>query len=102
MHRTWAAGIGALGKQMWRKICYPSTRRVSKTMLVPRGQILRWLKEAEDQQVKVSEHDLLVAFIFKVSTLATGCVFLHIKLIQCLPYTVFFAPTYPTQIRSSD
>jgi hypothetical protein len=73
MHRTWAAGIGALGKQIGRNICYPSARRVSKSMMVPRGQISRWLKEAATQQVKVTEHDLLVAFIFKVSTRASRC-----------------------------
>jgi hypothetical protein len=38
-------------------------------MLVPRGQIQRWAKEAEMQNAKVTDHDLLVAFIYKVSIL---------------------------------
>jgi hypothetical protein len=45
-------------------------------MLVPRGQIQGWAKEAEMQNSKVTEHDLLVAFIYKVSILPTlidGC-----------------------------
>lgn len=67
MRRTWTAGIAALGKQIGRDICYPSARRVSKTLLIPQGHMLRWLKEAESQQVDVTEHDLLVAFIYKVS-----------------------------------
>lgn len=66
MHRTWAAGFGALGKQIGRNICYPSSRRLSKTLLVPQGQMRRWMKEAENQQARVTEHDLLVAFIYKV------------------------------------
>jgi hypothetical protein len=36
-------------------------------MLVPRGQIQRWAKEAEMQDAKVTDHDLLVAFIYQVS-----------------------------------
>jgi hypothetical protein len=79
MHRTWAAGIGALGKQIGRNICYPSARRVSKTLLVPRGQILKWFEEAASQRVKVTEHDLLVAFIFKVSTLGSNFLYMHVK-----------------------
>jgi hypothetical protein len=45
-------------------------------MLVPRGQIQGWAKEAEMQNSKVTDHDLLVAFIYKVSILPTlidGC-----------------------------
>lgn len=66
-HRTWSSGIAALGKQITRNICYPSARRVGRTMLVPRGQIQRWAKEAEMQDAKVTDHDLLVAFIYQVS-----------------------------------
>jgi hypothetical protein len=76
VHRTWSAGIGALGKQITRNIFCPSARRVGRTMLVPRGQIQGWAKEAEMQNSKVTEHDLLVAFIYKVSILPTlidGC-----------------------------
>ncbi|KAJ5543394.1 hypothetical protein N7535_005822 [Penicillium sp. DV-2018c] len=64
MHRTWLAGIGALGKQIWRNICYRSERRVAKTMFIPQRTIQNWLKEAESQKAKVTEHDILVAFIF--------------------------------------
>ena len=67
MHRNWSAGIGALGKQITRNICCPSARRVSKSLLVPQGQMLQWMKEAESQDAKVTEHDLLMAFIYKVS-----------------------------------
>lgn len=67
MHRTWSAGIGALGKQIGRNICYPSARRFSKSLLVTQGQMLRWMREAENQGAKVTEHDLLLAFIYKVS-----------------------------------
>ncbi|CAG7991502.1 unnamed protein product [Penicillium salamii] len=67
MHRTWSAGIGALGKQIGRNICYPSARRVSKSLLVTQGQMLRWMREAENQGAKVTEHDLLLAFIYKSS-----------------------------------
>jgi hypothetical protein len=69
VHRTWSAGIRALGKQITRSICSPSARRVGRTMLVPRGQIQQWAKEAEMQNAKVTDHDLLVAFIYKVSIL---------------------------------
>ncbi|CAI7649321.1 unnamed protein product [Penicillium bialowiezense] len=65
MHRTWTAGFGALGKQIGRNICYPSTRRISKTLLVPQGQMSRWMKEAAKQKARVTEHDLLVALIYK-------------------------------------
>ncbi|KAJ6080305.1 hypothetical protein N7467_010058 [Penicillium canescens] len=67
VHRTWSAGIGALAKQITRNIFYPSARRVGRTMLVPRGQIQGWAKEAEIQNSKVTDHDLLVAFIYKAS-----------------------------------
>ena len=67
MNRTWIAGITALGKQIGRNICYPSARRIGKTLLVPRGQIQRWIEAAESKQAKVTEHDLLLAFIYKVS-----------------------------------
>jgi hypothetical protein len=76
MHRTWIAGIRALGKQIGRNICYRSARRVGKTMFIPQRTIQIWLKEAEGQETKVTEHDLLVAFIFKVRTPAcTLCTF---------------------------
>lgn len=67
MRRTWVAGIGALGKQIGRNICYPSARRTSKTLLIPRKQIQSWLEEAESDKTKVTEHDLVAAFIYKVS-----------------------------------
>lgn len=67
MHRTWASGIGALGKQIGRNICYPSARRVNRTLFIPQKEIRSWLRDAEFQKAKVTEHDLLVAFIFKVS-----------------------------------
>ncbi|CDM26523.1 hypothetical protein DTO013E5_4753 [Penicillium roqueforti] len=67
MNRTWIAGITALGKQIGRNICYPSARRIGKTLLVPRGQIQRWIEAAESKQAKVTEHDLLLAFIYKAS-----------------------------------
>ncbi|KAJ5503475.1 hypothetical protein N7463_006349 [Penicillium fimorum] len=65
MHRTWAAGIGALGKQIGRDICYRSTRRIGKSLLIPRGKIKSWLKEAKNKKARVTEHDLLLAFIYK-------------------------------------
>jgi hypothetical protein len=68
MCRTWVAGIGALGKQIGRNICYPSARRISKTLLIPRRQIQSWLEEAESDKAKVTEHDLVAAFIYKVSS----------------------------------
>ncbi|KAJ5142756.1 uncharacterized protein N7515_001543 [Penicillium bovifimosum] len=64
MDRTWIAGISAIGKQIGRNICYRSARRVAKTLFVPQRTIQSWLKEAESQKAKVTEHDLLVAFIF--------------------------------------
>ncbi|CAG7939557.1 unnamed protein product [Penicillium nalgiovense] len=67
MRRTWVAGIGALGKQIGRNICYPSARRTSKTLLIPRKQIQSWLEEAESDKTKVTEHDLVAAFIYKAS-----------------------------------
>ncbi|KAF3028442.1 hypothetical protein E8E15_006753 [Penicillium rubens] len=67
MCRTWVAGIGALGKQIGRNICYPSARRISKTLLIPRRQIQSWLEEAESDKAKVTEHDLVAAFIYKAS-----------------------------------
>ncbi|KAK4862595.1 hypothetical protein LT330_002728 [Penicillium expansum] len=67
MRRTWVAGIGALGKQIGRDICYPSARRVSKTLFIPRGQIQNWLKEAESIKAKVTEHDLVLAFIYSAA-----------------------------------
>lgn len=70
MHRTWVAGIGALGKQIVRNICYPSARRISKTLFIPRGRIQSWLEEAERIKAKVTEHDLLLAFIYQVSNAA--------------------------------
>lgn len=73
MHRTWTAGIAAFGKKIRRDLCYSSARRVSKTLLIPQAQMLMWLREAESQQVDVTEHDLLVAFIYKVSiSLSSG------------------------------
>lgn len=67
MCRTWVAGIGALGKQIARNICYPSARRVGKTLFIPRGQVQSWLEEAERIKANVTEHDLLLAFIYQVS-----------------------------------
>lgn len=61
MRRTWVAGIGALGKQIARNICYPSARRIGKTLFIPRGRIQSWLEEAERIKAKVTEHDLLLA-----------------------------------------
>ncbi|KGO74836.1 hypothetical protein PITC_031140 [Penicillium italicum] len=67
MRRNWIAGIVALGKQIGRDICYPSARRVGKTMFIPRRQIQNWLKEAESIKAKVTEHDLLLAFIYSAA-----------------------------------
>ncbi|CAI7621244.1 unnamed protein product [Penicillium glandicola] len=65
MRRTWVAVVRALGKQIGRNICYPSARRIGKTLLIPRAQIQSWLEEAESKKAKVTEHDLLLAFIYK-------------------------------------
>lgn len=70
MHRTWVASVGALGKQIVRNICYPSARRTGKTLFIPRGRIQSWLEEAEIVKAKVTEHDLLLAFIYQVSNSA--------------------------------
>lgn len=67
MRRTWVAGIGALGKQIARNICYPSARRIGKTLFIPRGRIQSWLEEAERIKAKVTEHDLLLAFIYQAA-----------------------------------
>ncbi|KAJ5206813.1 hypothetical protein N7491_002553 [Penicillium cf. griseofulvum] len=65
--RTWAAGLGALGKQIGRDIFYPSARRIGKSLLIPQRQIQSWLEEAESKKAHVTEHDLLLAFIYKAS-----------------------------------
>ncbi|OQE39284.1 hypothetical protein PENCOP_c007G04000 [Penicillium coprophilum] len=67
MRSTWAAGIGALLKQIGRDLCYPSARRISKSLLIPRGKIQSWLEEARSKHVKVTEYDLLLAYIYKAS-----------------------------------
>jgi hypothetical protein len=65
--------------------------------------MLKWLKEAESQQVDVTEHDLLVAFIYKVSILHSSS---HSKLHKSSKYSplhpVFLAPASPTQLWASD
>ncbi|KAG0153238.1 hypothetical protein PDIDSM_5088 [Penicillium digitatum] len=61
------AGMRALGKQIGRDICYPSARRVGRTLFIPRRQILNWLDEAESFKAKVTEHDLVLAFIYSAA-----------------------------------
>ncbi|CAG7977975.1 unnamed protein product [Penicillium nalgiovense] len=54
-------------EKIGRNTCYPSARRTSKTLLIPRKQIQSWLEEAESDKTKVTEHDLVAAFIYKAS-----------------------------------
>ncbi|KAJ5084731.1 hypothetical protein NUU61_009310 [Penicillium alfredii] len=65
--RTWPGFLQGFGKQLVRNICHRSSRRVSKTLLVPADQMQRWIRDAEDKGIKVTEHDLLVAFIYQAS-----------------------------------
>lgn len=43
---------------------------MGKTLFIPRGRIQSWLEEAEIIKAKVTEHDLLLAFIYQVSNAA--------------------------------
>lgn len=102
MRRTWVAGIGALGKQIARNICYPSARRIGKTLYIPRGQIQDWVEEAEILKAKVTEHDLVAAFIYKVSNPVFHSANAKLnKLTQTIPCTGFFTSTYCPQLRPS-
>ncbi|OJJ97906.1 hypothetical protein ASPACDRAFT_45206 [Aspergillus aculeatus ATCC 16872] len=64
---SWALlGAVCLRQQFWAR-CRPSSRRVRRTLFIPQDHIDHWMSQAQRQTVKVTEHDLLMAFIYQAA-----------------------------------
>lgn len=64
--KGWPAFFNAAVRQKARNIFHPSRRRTSKTLFMPRKHIDHWMKKADNDGIRITEHDLLLAFIYNV------------------------------------
>ncbi|PYH44668.1 uncharacterized protein BP01DRAFT_423905 [Aspergillus saccharolyticus JOP 1030-1] len=70
---SWASFLAAYLRQRFWALCPTSARRVRKMLFVPQSCIDDWMVQAQSQGVQVTEHDLLMAFVYQGAH--TGLIF---------------------------
>ncbi|RAH81602.1 hypothetical protein BO86DRAFT_399736 [Aspergillus japonicus CBS 114.51] len=62
---SWARFLVAYLRQRFWAICPTSARRVRRMLFVPQSWIDGWMAQARSRGVQVTEHDLLMAFVYQ-------------------------------------
>ncbi|RAH68759.1 uncharacterized protein BO66DRAFT_439770 [Aspergillus aculeatinus CBS 121060] len=62
---SWARFLVAYLRQRLWAFCPTSARRVRRMLFVPQSRIDEWMAQAQSRGVQVTEHDLLMAFIYQ-------------------------------------
>lgn len=69
---SWFAGLARISKQRLRNLFNPSSRRVNRTVHIPQEQIDKWIAEVKRRGVRVTVHDLVLAFIHQQTARPTS------------------------------
>ncbi|RAL07934.1 uncharacterized protein BO97DRAFT_462235 [Aspergillus homomorphus CBS 101889] len=62
---SWTRFLAAYLRQRFWAVCPTSARRVRRMLFVPQTRLDDWMSQAQSQGVQVTEHDLLMAFVYQ-------------------------------------
>ncbi|KAJ5399635.1 hypothetical protein N7465_010124 [Penicillium sp. CMV-2018d] len=61
----WASFLKSSWRQKARVFMNSSSRRIPKTLFIPRRQINKWINETQGHNARVTEHDLILSFLYR-------------------------------------
>lgn len=61
----WVSSINSFLRQKTRVLMNSSFRRIPKTFFIPQKQINKWANAAQEHNLRVTEHDLILSFLYQ-------------------------------------